>query len=186
MFAGAACRLSPGAALAQQAAVVGLGAVLAGVQATCAAPLLSDPLSVRRMAALHRLLDATDLLSALVPAGAGRGGGTSQRCAALALLHVLAVGILLPVALAWRSEPLPPLEEPAEPAPRPARRPWPGGGGTVGGGGAWAAVLRDVRSSPVALSLAAWLLFSNTWLLCKVAASRLVAENEDGMNEAHL
>lgn len=176
LFAGAACRLSPAATLAQQAAVVGLSTALTGVQATCRTPLLADPLSIRRMSALHRLLDGADLLSPLVPAAAGpwTHGGTGSAgssdaahaatCAALVYLHLLAA-FLLPVALASRAAPLPPMD----PMPRPRRQP------ASSGGPPWSAVLRDGRSSRVGLLAAAWLLLSNAWLVCKALAARLRA-----------
>lgn len=157
--------------LVQQAAVVGLHTALAGVGATCLTPLLSDPLTARRMGALHRLLDGTDMLAAIVPTSVGSGGGISssaadaaarQQCAALALMHALAIGVLLPTALAWRAAPLPPAHPTAQPAAR---------HGGSSGDGPWAAVGRDLRSSALALSLLAWLLLSNVWLVCKALVS---------------
>lgn len=68
IFSGLAFLLPPTAALVQQAAVVYLAVAAAGVQPYCTSVLLSDPLSVARMAALHRLLDAADALTLLTTA----------------------------------------------------------------------------------------------------------------------
>ena len=168
-FAGAAARLSPAATLAQQAAVVGLAAAAVDAQPCCRLPLLIDPLSVQRMSALHRYLDAVDPLSPLDWAQRAHSDGEARSSyVALAAFHGLVVGVLLPVVLACHAAPLPP--DTGHPASR--RR-----SGAVrfgdAGGGALAAALRHVRMTTPAALLIGWLLLSNSWLACKAMEAAL-------------
>lgn len=163
-FIGTACRLPPAAALVQQAAVVGLSTAGVGsVRSFCGSQLLSDPLSAQRIASLHHLLDASDLLAHSLPAGVGSAAGVTaagnlgQQCAALSYFHALVIGVLLPAALSLRAEPLPPLEQPTVEDRRPRR-----------GSTALAAGLQQVAACRPAAALLGWLLLSTCWLACKV------------------
>ncbi len=165
---GVAFRLPLAAALAQQAAVVGLSVALAGSSRPfCGSQLLSDPLSAQRIASLHHLLDASDLLGHSLPTEAGSTAAAAaaaacdsgQQCAALYYLHALMIGVLLPAAFSLRANPLPPAEPAAE---RRRHRQ---------GGSALAAGMQQVWACRPAAAVLGWLVLSNCWLACKVASS---------------